>query len=116
MTRQETVGAHVVASAPPEHLRHPYALEAGAVLSALASSPQGLAAPEAAARLARFGPNAMPRAAPPGVAVIFARQFKSPLMYVLLAAALVSAALGEWSDAAFIFGAVLINAFIGTYQ
>jgi len=46
----------------------------------------------------------------------FVRQLKSPLMYVLLGAALVSAALGEWSDAAFIFAAVLVNAVIGTYQ
>ena len=99
-----------------EHVRHPHAMGAEAALAALSSPPEGLAAPEAAARLSRFGPNALPRAAPPGLAAIFVRQFKSPLMYVLLAAALVSAALGEWSDAAFIFAAVLVNAVIGTYQ
>src|SRR5688572_19068162 len=50
------------------------------------------------------------------LAALFLRPFKSPLMSVLLGAALVSAALGQWSDAAFIFAAVLINALIGTHQ
>jgi calcium-translocating P-type ATPase len=99
-----------------EHPRHPHAMHAAAVLEALSASAGGLGAPEAAARLARHGANAMPRAAPPGVAVIFLHQFHSPLMYVLLGAALVSVALGEWADAAFILGAVLVNAVIGTYQ
>jgi calcium-translocating P-type ATPase len=76
----------------------------------------GLSSAEAAARLARYGRNVLPSAAPPSLAAIFVRQFASPLMYVLVAAALVSAALGEWSDAAFIFAAVLLNALIGTYQ
>jgi len=93
-----------------------HALTAAEALAALGSSPGGLDAGEAAARLERFGRNALPRAEPPGLATIFLRQFKSPLMYVLLAAAVISAALGEWSDAAFIFAAVLINAVIGAYQ
>jgi calcium-translocating P-type ATPase len=97
-------------------LRHPHSLPAEAVLASLAVPPGGLAPAEAAARLARHGPNAMPRAAPPRLAAIFWRQFKSPLMYVLVAAACVSAALGAWSDATFILAAVLLNALIGTYQ
>jgi calcium-translocating P-type ATPase len=76
----------------------------------------GLSSAEAAARLAQYGRNVLPQPSPPTVAAIFLRQFASPLMYVLVGAALVSAALGEWADAAFIFAAVLINALIGTYQ
>ena len=97
-------------------VREAHAMGADAVLAALASAPCGLGGAEAAARLAQFGRNALPRAVPPGIAAIFLRQFASPLMYVLLAAALVSAALGEWSDAAFILAAVLINAVVGAYQ
>ncbi|HEU5179115.1 MAG TPA: HAD-IC family P-type ATPase [Burkholderiales bacterium] len=77
---------------------------------------QGLTHAEAQVRLARYGRNVLPHVAPPTLAALFLRQFKSPLMYVLLGAAVVSTALGQWSDAAFIFAAVLINAFIGTYQ
>ena len=44
------------------------------------------------------------------------RQFRSPLIYVLAVAAVVSLALGEFKDAAFICGVLLINAIIGTIQ
>jgi calcium-translocating P-type ATPase len=95
---------------------HPHALSAGEVAAALGAAPGGLARAEAARRLGLFGANALPRAEPPSLAAIFLRQFKSPLMLVLIAAALVSMLLGEWPDATFIFAAVVINALVGTHQ
>jgi len=95
---------------------HPHACDVEQVLAALGTSPRGLTQAEAAERLARLGANLLPRARPPTLGAVFLHQFNSPLMYVLLAATLISAALGEWSDATFIFVAVLINAVIGTYQ
>jgi calcium-translocating P-type ATPase len=86
------------------------------VVAALGAAPRGLERAEAARRLALFGANALPRAAPPSLASIFLRQFKSPLMLVLIAAALVSMLLGEWPDATFIFAAVVVNALVGTHQ
>jgi len=71
---------------------------------------------EAERRLAHYGPNELPRAAPPSVALIFARQFKNPLVYLLLAATLVSLLVGELLDALFIFVVLLFNAGIGTLQ
>ena len=100
----------------PERARFPHALPASEVLEALASSRHGLPAAEARARLVQFGPNALPRAAPSTLLATVARQFKSPLVYVLLAAALVSLLLRDWSDAGFIFAVLLINAGIGTFQ
>jgi len=47
---------------------------------------------------------------------LFLRQFLSPLIYILLLAAVVSLMLQEISDAAFIFAVLLINALIGTVQ
>lgn len=47
---------------------------------------------------------------------IFASQFKSPLIYVLVAAALVSLVIKEFSDAIFISAVLLLNAVIGTVQ
>jgi magnesium-transporting ATPase (P-type) len=47
---------------------------------------------------------------------MFLHQFKSPLIYVLLAAAIVAAALGEFKDAGVIFGVLMINAIIGFIQ
>ncbi|GAB6042210.1 cation-translocating P-type ATPase [Endothiovibrio diazotrophicus] len=99
---------------PGTPLFHP--LTADEALHALDGSPHGLSADEAAARLARVGPNALPQPTPPGLAAVFFRQFLSPLIYILLLAAGVSLALHEWSDAAFIFAVLLINAVIGTAQ
>ncbi len=82
----------------------------------LASSRHGLHQREAQARLLRDGPNTLPRGEPPTPAAIFFNQFKSPLIYVLLLAALVSLVLREWSDAGFIFAVLLINALIGGFQ
>ena len=96
--------------------RHPHALAAAAALHELAATARGLSAREAADRLAQFGRNALPRARAPGAGLLFLRQFKSPLIYVLLAATLASLLLRDWSDAGFILAVLLVNATIGTYQ
>ncbi len=100
----------------PRPLPAPHAMPAAEVLASLHSSPNGLGHGEAAARLQRYGRNALPAAEPPGIGVVFLHQFTSPLIYVLLAAALVSLAIQEWSDAGFICAVLLLNAIIGTAQ
>ena len=72
-------------------------MPAAEVLASLHSSPNGLGHAEAAARLQRHGRNALPTAEPQGIALVFLHQFTSPLIYVLLAAALVSLVIQEWS-------------------
>jgi Ca2+-transporting ATPase len=86
------------------------------ILEALDSSPHGLSQKEAAARLELFGPNTLPRPKPTSVAALFLRQFLSPLIYILLLAAVVSLMLREISDAIFIFVVLLVNALIGSVQ
>jgi Ca2+-transporting ATPase len=76
----------------------------------------GLTSAEAEARLARYGPNVLPSEPPPGVLEIALRQLKSPLIYVLLAAALAALALGDYSDAGFIGFVLLLNSSIGGWQ
>lgn len=80
------------------------------------SSQHGLNAEQAAARLQQDGPNKLPQAKADSALVVFIRQFRSPLIYILLVAALLSLALKEWSDAAFIGAVLLINAIIGFIQ
>jgi Ca2+-transporting ATPase len=77
---------------------------------------QGLSSSQAAARLLEYGPNELPEHEPPGLLGIFVCQFKSPFVYVLLAAAVVSWALGQTINSFFIFVVLLINALIGTIQ
>ncbi|MCP9443497.1 MAG: cation-transporting P-type ATPase [Nitrospira sp.] len=77
---------------------------------------KGLAANEAAGRLARFGPNVLPKFRRHGPLIRFLLQFHHPLIYVLLAATAVTMLLGEWVDAGVIFGVVLVNAIVGFIQ
>uniref|UniRef100_A0A7C4LIV4 Cation-transporting P-type ATPase n=1 Tax=Schlesneria paludicola TaxID=360056 RepID=A0A7C4LIV4_9PLAN len=77
---------------------------------------KGLDILEVRARQARFGPNAIPAATGPGPFMRFLLQFHTPLVYILLAAAAITAALHEWVDSGVIFGVVLVNAIVGFLQ
>jgi magnesium-transporting ATPase (P-type) len=101
---------------PLHMLDKPHAHSPEQALERLGTGRYGLTSSQAAERLAIVGPNALPRGKPPSLAAIFVGQFKSPLIYVLLLAALVSLFLQEYSDAGFIFAVLLINAVIGTFQ
>jgi len=94
----------------------PYAMETDEAVAALSSSVHGLALPEVEARRARYGSNQLPEPESAGVLQLFFSQFLSPLIYVLLAAAVVSLLLDEFADAGFIFAVLVINAIIGTVQ
>ncbi len=94
----------------------PHALDSEKVILALETSANGLSLDEAKARLDRFGRNTLPRSEPPGIRVVFLRQFLNPLIYVLLLAAGVSLFLKEISDGIFISVVLLVNAIIGTVQ
>jgi len=77
---------------------------------------EGLAQDEAARRLAEHGPNALPETKHRPLWRVFARQFASPLIYILFVAAVIAFAMGHRSDAAVILVVVLVNAVIGTFQ
>jgi Ca2+-transporting ATPase len=87
------------------------------VLDALnASSATGLSEQEAAVRLEQYGRNLLSPPKTRGPVVRFLLQFHQPLIYILLAATLVTALLEEWLDSAVIFGVVLVNAIVGFLQ
>lgn len=77
---------------------------------------QGLTSLEARNRFAQFGPNTLPEARPPSFVAVFLRQFLSPLIYILVAAATVAMAVGDAKDAIFIGVVLLINGIIGAVQ
>lgn len=93
-----------------------HALSPAEIESRLGTGPAGLDAVEVVARRERYGLNRLPERAPPGPVMLFLRQFKSPLIYVLIVAALVAFALGDVRDAAFIMVVVLLNALVGAFQ
>ncbi len=80
------------------------------VLDLLGTTPTGLSGPEAEARLGSFGPNAV-RTHHAGALSVLIRQFRSALLILLIAAAAVSAFVGEGTDAIII--GVIIGASVG---
>ena len=86
------------------------------VYERLCSESSGLSEEEAGKRLTQYGPNVLPAKKPPGILILFLRQFKSPLIYILLIAAVISYLLQDVKDAAFILMVVLLNAGIGLVQ
>jgi len=110
------VNNSVAESKTVEPVSAPYAISIEAVLDALNSSLHGLSHREAVIRVEKYGRNTLPKAKLPGIGVVFLHQFKSPLIYVLVAAAILSVMIQEWSDAGFITAVLIINAVIGTIQ
>ena len=86
------------------------------VFESLETSAAGLSKQEADDRLARYGSNKLPEPKTDGPLLRFIYQFHNVLIYVLLAAGLVTALLGHWVDASVIFAVVIINAAIGFVQ
>lgn len=93
-----------------------HALELEAVFRAAHSSTEGLTGVEAVRRRERYGANRLPAARRRSAAAHFGAQFNSTLIYVLLAAAAVTAVLREWADVVVILAVVVINAVIGFVQ
>ena len=93
-----------------------HCLTAEESLRRLGSSSDGLTSAEAGAALARYGPNAITVAEPFGPWAIFLAQFKSALIWVLIAAGIVSGALGEAGESIAIFAIVVWNSLGGFYQ
>jgi Ca2+-transporting ATPase len=94
----------------------PHTVSVDSTLEFLKTCENGLGLDEQEARLKQYGPNTLPQAEMPGIGTVFMRQFMSPLIYVLVAAALISLMIKEWSDAGFITAVLIINAVIGTIQ
>ena len=93
-----------------------YQLSGEETLQRLATTAGGLTEEEAAERLARHGPNELAAEEKISRLAILLHQFASPLIYILLIAAVVTAALSEYIDTGVILAAVLLNAAIGYVQ
>lgn len=86
------------------------------VFSALETGKNGLSNDVAAERLDSHGKNVLQEGEKKTLFGIILSQFKNLMIIVLLAAAIVSAALGELADAVIIFAVILLNAAMGTVQ
>ncbi|MCZ7538741.1 MAG: cation-translocating P-type ATPase [Anaerolineae bacterium] len=77
---------------------------------------KGLTPQEASDRLAQTGPNALREQPRPTFWHRLLAQFQSFVIYVLIFAALLSAALGDWIEAVVILAIVVLNATLGVIQ
>lgn len=93
-----------------------HALGPKETLARLDSHDDGLSGEEVERRQASHGPNTLPEEDRPGALRIVLRQFRDPLVYVLLAATVVSLVLGNLANAGFIGAVLLINALVGALQ
>lgn len=104
----------VVGAAPalPDHAAEPDRAVAGQGSDAV----RGLGTAAAAERLVRCGPNELDDPARRGWAALLRAQVASPMIALLAAAALLSAALGDTTEAAVLAAVVVLNAGIGLRQ
>ncbi len=93
-----------------------YQFEVDEVFKRLDTSEYGLTIEEAKKRLAEFGPNKLAEAERISKLKIIIQQFKSPLIYILLIAAIVTAFLQEYIDTGVILAVLIMNAVIGFIQ
>lgn len=76
----------------------------------------GLTSQQVAQRLIKFGPNELKAKQSLSSLKIFLNQFKSPLIYILLVASLVTFFLNDLTDTIVILAAVVVNTVLGFYQ
>ena len=86
------------------------------LLQALKTSRRGLSSAEAMRRLERCGPNRLRERAVAGPWALLARQFRSPITVMLLAAAVLSMIVGEITDGAVILGIVIVSVLLDFWQ
>ncbi|MFO7977454.1 MAG: HAD-IC family P-type ATPase [Bacteroidales bacterium] len=95
---------------------HWHALPQEEVLSLLKADKEGLTREQAAHRLQFYGRNSLPLKKPPTIWQILLRQVLNPLIFILIAAAGASIAIGEATDAIFILIVIVLNTGLGAYQ
>ncbi len=91
-------------------------LESDEVIAKLNSSNTGLTIEEANARLRIYGSNAFKHKDKNKIVSIFFKQFTSPLIFILIAAAVLTGVLHEQIDMWVIIAAILVNTILGFYQ
>lgn len=91
-------------------------LEIEQALQSLQTHRPGLSDEEASKRLSQYGENRLRSGKKASPLMLFLRQFLSPLIYVLLTAAVVSLATAHYIDAIVITIVLLLNAVIGFIQ
>ncbi|MDE0572790.1 cation-transporting P-type ATPase [Demequina sp. B12] len=91
-------------------------MSASDVAQVVDSSLDGLTASDARERLERYGPNALTAAPPPTIWQLALRQLADPMNIMLIAVAIVSMAIAQWSTGVLVAALVVFNVWSGASQ
>jgi Ca2+-transporting ATPase len=86
------------------------------IFKQLGSREHGLTQEEVKHKTEQYGRNALPETKTDSLLTIFVRQFASPIIYVLLIAALIVFVMGDVADGAIILAVLVFNAIVGAIQ
>jgi Mg2+-importing ATPase len=93
-----------------------WSLTAAQLLAALHTSNNGLQQTDAETRIKQYGPNALKAQRQATAFGLLVRQFRSPLVLILIFATIVSAFLSQWIDASIVLAVVLGSTMLGFVQ
>ncbi len=93
-----------------------YQLDAAEAAARLGSGREGISEPEAERRYAEFGPNELEEGGKRSKWQIFVAQFRDLFTLILVAAAGISAFLGDWVELVAILAIIVLNALMGYVQ
>src|SRR5512147_1231813 len=93
-----------------------WSLASANLLSLLRSTGAGLSVSDAEQRLEQCGRNAIQTQGQPTGLGLFLTQFTSPLVLILVVAALISAFVGEWADASIVLAVIIGSTTLGFVQ
>ena len=93
-----------------------YQMDFPELLEKLQTSENWISENEAKHRNELYWPNAIQSKDKNSALKIFLEQFTSPLVIILIIAAIISGLIGEWVDAIIICGVVILNALLGFFQ
>ena len=100
----------------PQILPSFWNLPAEQVLHQLKSSLYGLSRKDAQQRLSEYGANSLKQKQKSNALTLLLNQFKSPIILILMAAAILSSFLGDVIDAIIILAIVLLSGLLGFWQ
>lgn len=97
-------------------IQNPWFLTVDDVMKELQASEQGLSDKEVQTRLKLFGTNNLRSKGSISLPKLALKQFASPLIFILMAASVLTGILNEWVNMSVIIGAILINVGLGLYR
>lgn len=93
-----------------------YQMTKDEVMKLTKAEKDGLSNAEVKRRQEAYGWNELPELGKKGIPAVFAEQWKDFLVMILIAAAAISALLGDWESSLVIFCVITLNAVLGTVQ